>query len=278
MATNVVYDGVSDWDYKSRIFRVRGGRSLLKVIDYDGYIATLDPMCGDSIDTYGKNVAGCFDETSNFKKELLKAYTDVDSNELYAIKFSFNGVKFFIIPSNADENKILDKYYEGLEIMSVEHRIEQEKYMKTSEYMLKRAKELKILTRKEKVQREVVEIEAKTRLKYKDKESAKMWREYVRINSKDAYSACVITYAKRWAKYMQHLMKKHNKTVSEIADNASHLCDIEGITGYMYGCAVSVLSQCWKYGDDLKKWHNKEWGHEDAEGVINPAVITITEE
>lgn len=277
MATNVMYIGVSDYDDKGHLFSVCNGRSLLKVIDYDGYIATLDPMIGDSIDIYGRDVSGCFDETSNFKKELLKAYPDLGSNELYAIKFNFNGVKFFIIPSNADEKKILDKYYEGLEIMSVEHRIEQEKYMKTSEYKARRAKKLKILTRQEKVQEEVLETEAKTRLKFKDKESAKMWRKYVRINSKDAYSAGGVTYAKRWAKYMQHLMKKHNKTVAEIADNTRVICDIDGITGYMYDRTVYILSECWKYGDDLRKWHNKKWGNEDTEGVISTAVITIAE-
>jgi len=43
----------------------------------------------------------------------------------------------------------------------------------------------------------------------------------------------------------------------------------------MYGCAVSMLSQCWKYGEELRRWHNKEWGHEDTDGIVNPAVLTI---
>jgi len=47
-----------------------------------------------------------------------------------------------------------------------------------------------------------------------------------------------------------------------------------GITGFMYGCAVNLLSQCWKHGEELRKWHNKEYGHE-GDGVVNPAVFTI---
>lgn len=48
----------------------------------------------------------------------------------------------------------------------------------------------------------------------------------------------------------------------------------EGITGFMYGVAVSILSQCWEYGEFLRKWHNKEYGY-DGDGVVNPAVITV---
>lgn len=40
------------------------------------------------------------------------------------------------------------------------------------------------------------------------------------------------------------------------------------------GCAVSILSQCWEYGEYLRKWHNKEYGY-DGDGVVNPAVMTV---
>lgn len=62
-----------------------------------------------------------------------------------------------------------------------------------------------------------------------------------------------------------------------IVDNAKQLsyeADKEGITGFMYGVAVSILSQCWEYGEFLRKWHNKEYGY-DGNGVVNPAVITV---
>ena len=28
-------------------------------------------------------------------------------------------------------------------------------------------------------------------------------------------------------------------------------------------------------GEELRRWHNKECGHEDVDGVVNPAVQTI---
>lgn len=62
--------------------------------------------------------------------------------------------------------------------------------------------------------------------------------------------------------------------IVDIADSTSREADIEGITGFMYGCAVNALSQLWKYGEELRKWHNKEYNYE-GDGVVNPAILTI---
>ena len=59
-----------------------------------------------------------------------------------------------------------------------------------------------------------------------------------------------------------------------IADSTSHIADTEGITGFMYGCAVNALSQVWIHGECLRKWHNAQYGVTD-DGVVNPAVLTI---
>lgn len=62
--------------------------------------------------------------------------------------------------------------------------------------------------------------------------------------------------------------------VEDIAEETSHKANADGITGFMYGAAVAILSQCWEYGEELKKWHNEKYGHK-GEGVINPAIFTI---
>lgn len=61
--------------------------------------------------------------------------------------------------------------------------------------------------------------------------------------------------------------------IVENAEKLSHEADTEGITGFMYGCAVSILAQCWEYGEELRKWHNKEYDY-DGDGVVNPAILT----
>lgn len=96
----------------------------------------------------------------------------------------------------------------------------------------------------------------------------------------DSYGACIYEYAEGWAKLMQVEAKEKGFTnidvvvLSGIAQKTSHEMDFLGITGFMYGASVQILSQCWKYGKELRKWHNKEYKHE-GDGVVNPAILTI---
>ena len=103
---------------------------------------------------------------------------------------------------------------------------------------------------------------------FKDEESKKMWELYCKINVDDAYGTTVISYIKRWALLMQNEINS-GKKIADIAKDTSRRADIEGITGYMYGCAVAVLAQYWKYGEELRNWHNQEYGYE-GDGVANP--------
>ena len=89
----------------------------------------------------------------------------------------------------------------------------------------------------------------------------------------DGYGACIYDYAEGWAKLMQVEMSK-GKLLKDVAEKTSFEMDFLGITGFMYGASVQVLSQCWKYGEELRKWHNKEYNHE-GEGVVNPAILTV---
>lgn len=62
----------------------------------------------------------------------------------------------------------------------------------------------------------------------------------------------------------------------EVAERTSREADIDGLTGFMYSAAVSVLSSTWVHGEMLRKWHNKSYGvAESEEGVVNPAILTI---
>ncbi len=102
----------------------------------------------------------------------------------------------------------------------------------------------------------------------------KSWNESREKNS-DSYGSAALDYAEGWAKLMQIEIAK-GKTVKECADYTQEGLGFLGITGFMYGCAVSILSQTWKHGEELRKWHNKEYGvGEDKEGVVNPAVLII---
>lgn len=97
--------------------------------------------------------------------------------------------------------------------------------------------------------------------------------KFIEINGKDFYYVGVVDYAKRWAEMMEAEMSL-GKNLTDIANNTSIEADTEGITGFMYGCAVAALSEFWEYGEELRKWHNREHGY-DGDGVVNPAILTI---
>lgn len=81
----------------------------------------------------------------------------------------------------------------------------------------------------------------------------------------------------RWAELLEAEIDKSNDIMKCFVDNADRLsreADTEDITGFMYGCAVSILSQCWEYGEYLRKWHNKKYDY-DGDGAVNPAVMTV---
>mgnify|MGYP007046962168 CR=1 FL=1 len=105
--------------------------------------------------------------------------------------------------------------------------------------------------------------------------------EWRNTNSGDPYGAEIFRYATAWADLMEARMAGGESLVS-IADATSKEANTSGITGFMYGAAVSVLAKCWEHGDTLRRWHNKEvqLGTEgdaanESDGVLNPALLTI---
>lgn len=109
---------------------------------------------------------------------------------------------------------------------------------------------------------------------------AEAWEATLAANP-DGYGGAVVSYAERWARLMQGEIA-NGRAVGDVAKQTSHDADLEGITGFMYGCAVSILSKCWKHGEDLRRWHNLDTqiGNEgekanDNGGVLNPAMLSV---
>ena len=97
-------------------------------------------------------------------------------------------------------------------------------------------------------------------------------------NNLDPYGHACFTFAERWADLLEKKIKSCKtepmQVIIENAEETSRAADTEGITGFMYGCAVSILAECWEYGEELRKWHNKEYDYKGAR-VVNPAIMTI---
>jgi hypothetical protein len=106
------------------------------------------------------------------------------------------------------------------------------------------------------------------------------WQEYIDAN-KDPYGAACVDYARCWADLME-IYIADGKTLESVAKQTSNDADTEGITGFMYGAAVSMLAQCWEHGEQLRRWHNLDTqiGNEgekanESGGTLNPALLNI---
>ena len=124
---------------------------------------------------------------------------------------------------------------------------------------------------------ELQKLIASTKLEVTNQEGLDKWS----TNNHDPYGARIVSYAVEWGRLMQVRMSE-GETLVECADAASKDCDYDGITGFMYGAAVQVLSGCWKHGEALRRWHNGETqiGDEGDKantegGVLNPAIMSI---
>jgi hypothetical protein len=106
------------------------------------------------------------------------------------------------------------------------------------------------------------------------------WNKF-KSNNTDGYGGRVVRYAEEWARLMQTRID-NGGTIQGSAEETSRMADDDGITGFMYGCAVGVLAKVWKHGEALRRWHNKETqiGTEgdkanESGGVLNPALLSI---
>jgi len=80
-------------------------------------------------------------------------------------------------------------------------------------------------------------------------------------NCNDAYGRAILTFATRWADLMEaYIMETHDKDFHNFADKLSFQADEEGLTGYMFSCAVAFLRDCWIYGKELAAWDSAKWG------------------
>lgn len=119
-------------------------------------------------------------------------------------------------------------------------------------------------------------------MKLVDREKYQAWKD----KQADGYGLTCFAFAEQWAELMEEWMDG-GKTIPEMAELASSIVDNRpgfGITGFMHGMAVAILSECWIHGEELRKWHNRDTqlhdegdkANEEPDAVLNPALIKIS--
>jgi len=118
----------------------------------------------------------------------------------------------------------------------------------------------------------------------KDKKLYEDWKakQVDKEGNPEPYGLECFNYAERWADAMEKAMMNGDK-LENVAKKLSHEVDTSGITGFMYGVAVSILSKCWAYGEELRQWSNLDLqiGNEGEEAnkkgsVLNPALLSVS--
>jgi hypothetical protein len=182
-----------------------------------------------------------------------------------ACHFSFNEIDLVVLPSAAAGDVVAD-YHRQLD----EHRAV---YEASPEYKERvRQDEERARVRAAKLADGLASAPASMTVR-----NAEAWNTW-KTKNVDPYGAACLTYAERWARLMEAAIAK-GATVTACAKDLSHVADEEGITGFMYGAAVACLAECWTHGEELRVWHNAEYGvGKDSAGVVNPAVLTVRSE
>ena len=79
------------------------------------------------------------------------------------------------------------------------------------------------------------------------KEEYQAWKD----KNKDSYSAYCFECAERWAELMEVEIDKGNELNKEVIRVASFNPITTDSTGFQMSMALSILKQCWVYGDKL---------------------------
>lgn len=101
-----------------------------------------------------------------------------------------------------------------------------------------------------------------------------------KARNSDRYGSACFNFAEDWAALMEARMAG-GELLPAIAKPSSHKADTYGLTGFMYGCAVSLLTVYWEHGEDLRQWHNLatqigtegEAANAKEGAVLNPAML-----
>ncbi len=218
-------------------------------------------------------------------EDVAKKAKEIANSKKATVEFDFNGISC-IVSDNTVADWLLRDYMNASIMewktvgpdcaMQYTPDMEIELYTRKLEAAKKRKQQVEEMQKSDALARGFVEklIFGVKLLIHSDKEAE--YREYVAKNSNDGYSLAVIEYGDIWAKLMQIEISKGRTKIKDIADESQKDLGYLGITGFQYGCVINALSHFWVFGEELRRWHNKEFGvSEDKVGVVNPAILTI---
>lgn len=211
---------------------------------------TYKPMGGESINDAAREMV----KLANLTGDVVTA--------------EFNGIPLDTAPGG-DPLSIVDSYSEETERRRIEYEASPEYAEQQRKYAEREA------SKAEALKAALANAPEKPTLL-----SQEAWDKWYGEQS-DPYGQAIFHYAAKWARVMEARMAA-GETLEACAEDASRIADDEGITGFMYGAAVSTLAKLWVHGEALRRWHNVKTQIRDegtkaneTSGVLNPALLNI---
>ena len=102
----------------------------------------------------------------------------------------------------------------------------------------------------------------------KDDKTAKLWEKSVKKNQ-DPYGFAVMEVVSKLGANLDAGMDCEAAEKDAIKDS--------GITGFMAGAMASLIAQLHPRGKEFRKYWNNQFGVDNDEGTVNPAILTIKE-
>lgn len=219
----------------------------------------LDLNCGDT-----------FDNASKVAKEIATGIADktdfvrcITKSELPIVEFNFNGVKCLV--NRTTDIDLLYRDYSnshkiGWDIIGPNCLVTYDKKTNNKLERISKIKKDKYANENEKYRKKeaIEKLNFNTKINNIELQLIDVdgWNKTREANT-DLYGNATMDYAEGWGKLMQLEMSNGFK-LSDIAEKTSHELGFIGISGFMYCCAVNILSQCWKHGDELQEWYNSK--------------------
>ena len=200
--------------------------------------------------------------------KTAKRMVDLANETKAPVTAKFNEIALMAKPD--DSPRAIARYYH------TESNRRHKKYLSSPEYKRQQRVAEEFRRGHDRMLQDALAVAPK-KMTLKDEES---WKKIVAANA-DGYGDEVINFAERWARLMESQIVTGG-TLEACAESASSLADNEGITGFMYGEAVRILSKVWVHGEQLRRWHNLkiQIGNEGKEAnetgrVLNPALLSL---
>ena len=100
---------------------------------------------------------------------------------------------------------------------------------------------------------------------------------FLQLINQGCYGKAILALSEQWARLMQLEMTQELSLSSVAQPTLNELDTAYGLGIRAFYDMVDMLARTWQYGEQLRQWHNQQYGFaEDYEGVVDPTTINKT--